>query len=291
MNLVDAIEHGLPPAHDSSAYSTRENSANQGLRDLNGQPRHAAVPAIGVENAAPPARQTEQVAYRAVGLTAGQMSASADLFDAVALPFSNLRMLKRWDAIASSAETIICPPRAQGCRGRDGVFSKALEQAAGQDFSAMLGTVNAAVNHLIAYDTDRKLYGRLDYWADPAETLSRGAGDCEDFAILKMAALERLGVPSQSMSLVVLRDRSRNVFHAVLAVATSAGNFILDIMDDRVRTDDEIRHYQPLYSLSAHRGWIYGTRIGHDVAASAPVSFDQIVPGEGPGLPMPAATH
>jgi predicted transglutaminase-like cysteine proteinase len=166
-----------------------------------------------------------------------------------------------------------------------------LEQAAGQDFSAMLGTVNAAVNHLIAYDTDRKLYGRLDYWADPAETLSRGAGDCEDFAILKMAALERLGVPSQSMSLVVLRDRSRNVFHAVLAVATSAGNFILDIMDDRVRTDDEIRHYQPLYSLSAHRGWIYGTRIGHDVAASAPVRFDQIVPGEGPGLPMPAATH
>ena len=61
----------------------------------------------------------------------------------------------------------------------------------------------------------------LDYWAKPSEILAHRAGDCEDFAILKMAALLRAGIPAQSMSLVVLQDRRRKFFHAVLSVSTS----------------------------------------------------------------------
>ena len=57
------------------------------------------------------------------------------------------------------------------------------------------------------------VYGKLDYWAKPSEILERRAGDCEDFAILKMAALLRAGIPAQSMSLVVLQDRKRGFFH------------------------------------------------------------------------------
>jgi hypothetical protein len=68
------------------------------------------------------------------------------------------------------------------------------------------------------------LYGKLDYWATPAEILLRGSGDCEDFAILKMTALIRAGLPGNTLSLVVVRDNGRGVFHAVLAVTVKEEN-------------------------------------------------------------------
>ena len=52
----------------------------------------------------------------------------------------------------------------------------------------------------------------------PAEILTRVSGDCEDFAILKMTGMIRAGIPANSLSIVVLRDNGRGVFHAVLAV-------------------------------------------------------------------------
>lgn len=38
----------------------------------------------------------------------------------------------------------------------------------------------------ISYKLDQDNYGKNDYWASPKETLNRGCGDCEDYAILLM---------------------------------------------------------------------------------------------------------
>src|SRR3546814_18735427 len=54
---------------------------------------------------------------------------------------------------------------------------------------AMLKKVNTSVNGRIAAMTDKEVYGREAVWASP-----HGAGDCEDYAILKPRELAARGV-------------------------------------------------------------------------------------------------
>ena len=132
----------------------------------------------------------------------------------------------------------------------------------------------------IAYRPDRQVGGRIDHWAMPDETISRRFGDCEDFAILKKALLIDAGVPAKSMSIVVLKDTDRQLYHAVLAIKTNAGHLILDNVRNDVLFDHQIRHYRPLYSISAAGNKIYGYKSGASVAlATAPLA--EIAPGAG----------
>lgn len=54
-------------------------------------------------------------------------------------------------------------------------------------------------NTHLTYRTDADLYGTDDYWATPRESLSRGAGDCEDYVAGKWSTLLRAGIASDSM--------------------------------------------------------------------------------------------
>lgn len=53
--------------------------------------------------------------------------------------------------------------------------------------------------------TDAVLWGVADYWATPVQFAAAGAGDCEDFALAKFAALIRVGVSPQRMWLAYTR--------------------------------------------------------------------------------------
>ncbi|MGT2467723.1 transglutaminase-like cysteine peptidase (plasmid) [Mesorhizobium atlanticum] len=141
--------------------------------------------------------------------------------------------------------------------------------------------MNSSINRLIAYKKDNALYGSLDQWAKPSEILDRRAGDCEDFAILKMAALLSSGIPAKSMALVILQDRKKGFFHAVLAVNTPASVFILDNLSKKVAKDSELPDYQPLYSVSADRAWIHGAKAGTALLAEVKGGLAGISPGEG----------
>jgi predicted transglutaminase-like cysteine proteinase len=55
-----------------------------------------------------------------------------------------------------------------------------------------------AISHC-AYKTDADNYGVPDYWATPAESITRGCGDCEDFAILLCSLLRAYGVPADEV--------------------------------------------------------------------------------------------
>ena len=48
---------------------------------------------------------------------------------------------------------------------------------------------------------DNELFGRRDYWQAPEEFLRRGEGDCEDYALLAQAVLERQGREALVLSL------------------------------------------------------------------------------------------
>jgi predicted transglutaminase-like cysteine proteinase len=45
-----------------------------------------------------------------------------------------------------------------------------------------------------------KQWGIADHWSDPFETLLSYRGDCEDYAILKYAALLEAGIPKDDVN-------------------------------------------------------------------------------------------
>ena len=77
-----------------------------------------------------------------------------------------------------------------------------------------LEAIDAIVDAYIAYEPDQPGW---DYWQTAHETLARGAGDCEDFAILKAEIAEALGYSAARLRLDVGFNRT-GVPHAILVV-------------------------------------------------------------------------
>jgi predicted transglutaminase-like cysteine proteinase len=129
------------------------------------------------------------------------------------------------------------------------------------DQAAQVEAINRWVNRKIEYGEDRDVYGRPDYWAPASETLRRGIGDCEDFAIAKMELLSALGISRDKMRLVVARDLVRNADHAVLVVSLVDGAVMLDNATDHLLDARLPNDYRPIMSFSQNAKWVHGYAI------------------------------
>ncbi|QLF71655.1 transglutaminase-like cysteine peptidase (plasmid) [Peteryoungia desertarenae] len=243
---------------------------------------------VGIENLpAPPVLGTDNTltgTVSAKGKVSETHPASSDVFGSVAIPFKRLGALKK--AAPTFAE--IQSGRALDCRGSKcpidlGSVRLASADGMGASIRDRMNRVNLAVNRAIRYQTDSETYGKADRWASPSETLKRSAGDCEDYALLKMAALAAQGVPLKDMSLVVLYDQKRSFYHAVLSVEVQGRHYILDNLRDQILLDTQLPDYMPLFSISAGKGYIHGSRIKNKSIA-ANVKLDNVAPGEGARL-------
>ena len=125
----------------------------------------------------------------------------------------------------------------------------------GLPLESQVRRVNDLMNS-VQYISDKRNWGRSDYWATPVEFITRG-GDCEDFAIAKYAALRALGVPDSKMRVLILKDMQKNIPHAVLIVYTNEGPMILDNQIKTVRADNSIHHYKPIYSINRTSWWLH----------------------------------
>ena len=210
--------------------------------------------------------------------------ASSDVFGSVAIPFKRLGALKKAAptfAEIQSGRTLHCTESK--CPIDLGSVKLASADGMGASIRDRMNRVNLAVNRAIRYQTDSETYGKADRWASPSETLKRRAGDCEDYALLKMAALAAQGVPLKDMSLVVLYDQKRSFYHAVLSVEVQGRHYILDNLRDQVLLDTQLPDYMPLFSISAGKGFLHGSRIKNKSIA-ANVKLDNVAPGEGARL-------
>jgi predicted transglutaminase-like cysteine proteinase len=117
--------------------------------------------------------------------------------------------------------------------------------------------VNQRVNSRLRYMTDEIAWKQADYWASPAETLARGLGDCDDFAIVKYYLLLKLGVPAETMQIVVLNDTQQNILHAVLAVEQDGAHYILDNRFAGIYQDRAMPQYRPIFAVTQNRWWRY----------------------------------
>ena len=121
--------------------------------------------------------------------------------------------------------------------------------------------VNRWINQNVAFGDDQIIYGRADYWAPASETLRRGVGDCEDFAIAKMDMLAALGVARADMRLIIARDLVRNADHAVLIVQLDGGSVMLDNVTDRLLDGRAPNDYRPIMSFSQNAKWVHGYNV------------------------------
>jgi predicted transglutaminase-like cysteine proteinase len=121
-----------------------------------------------------------------------------------------------------------------------------------------LTLVNTFFNKNIRFGTDLEVWEQEDYWATPLETLGRGAGDCEDFAIAKYFSLLALGVPEPKLRFVYVRtllqqgQALRVEPHMVLAYYKSPGAepLVLDNLASIIAIASQRSDLTPVYSFN-----------------------------------------
>jgi predicted transglutaminase-like cysteine proteinase len=97
-----------------------------------------------------------------------------------------------------------------------------------------LAEVTVKVNAAVKPMNDIDIYGKDEVWAYP----DKGVGDCEDYVLEKRRLLNRMGVPLSNLLITVVR-KPDGEGHAVLTVRTSKGDFVLDNLNDKVRSWDQ----------------------------------------------------
>ena len=131
----------------------------------------------------------------------------------------------------------------------------------------MLAAIHSEVRRRIVWKRDLDGYKISDYWAEAGETLSRGFGDAEDIAVVKMQALKTAGFNPRDLYISVGRDRSRGL--DTLLVARANGRFyVLDDRADRPMTPEQHASFEPIITLGKGVSYLHGRRY-HRLAGRA----------------------
>ncbi|WP_419789391.1 cysteine protease LapG [Pseudomonas petrae] len=125
-----------------------------------------------------------------------------------------------------------------------------------------LNVVNLFFNKQMRYAEDIDLWHEVDYWATPVESLIKGAGDCEDYAIAKYFSLRRLGVPSEKLLITYVKALRLNRAHMVLTYYSSpnAMPLVLDSLINDIKPASERTDLLPVYSFNAEGLWLPGAQ-------------------------------
>lgn len=172
------------------------------------------------------------------------------------------------------------PPRVmQAAQRQGGITSQRAQtlvqligEAAAQDEISRLRAINGFFNRSIQYRDDRDIWGVIDHWATPLETLARGQADCEDYAIAKYFSLLAAGVPSVKMRLVYVRAQLAGSIQAHMVLAyysqPDAEPLILDNLITDIRPASRRPDLAPVFSFNAEGLWqgVAGASAGDPVA-------------------------
>ena len=182
-----------------------------------------------------------------------------DVFGSVALSVAHTSLDSRWAKVSH----IPIGARAAAFTSR----------IAGRSPLERLDAVNRFVNARVSFVNDIQQYGVSDRWMPAAETLRRGRGDCEDFAIAKLQLLRHAGYADKDLYLVILHDTARRADHAVLVVRAEGRMLVLDNGTTRIVDSEMLVDYRPIFSFSGDKAWTHGYR--HAVPPVVLASNDQ----------------
>ena len=246
----------MPFAAHAQAASASYRPMSKAEAILGGAP--SALEALLAHQSGRPAlpRPTQAIApaspgslYRPASGTYDRSPVSSDrpdIFNSVALSIDHSPLNARWSRVAGAV-----------AGGPAGAFAASLR---GHGAVAKLEAVNAFVNARVRFVDDSVQFGVGDRWMAPSETLGRGRGDCEDYAIAKRALLRAAGVADKDLYLVVLKDLTRRADHAVLVVRAAGRFLVLDNGTDRIVDSVDVRDYRPILTFTVGRTFTHGYR-------------------------------
>ena len=120
-----------------------------------------------------------------------------------------------------------------------------------------LRRVNSFVNQQVQFGEDTAVWGQTDYWATPVETLGRGAGDCEDFAIAKYFTLLQIGMAPDKLRFIYVRAKTgvsdATQAHMVLAFYASpdAEPLVMDNLVGEIKPASRRPDLVPVFSFNS----------------------------------------
>jgi predicted transglutaminase-like cysteine proteinase len=130
------------------------------------------------------------------------------------------------------------------------------------DEATRLARVNEFFNRRIVAREDHEVWGLVDHWASPLETLDKGEGDCEDYAVAKYFTLLATGMPVQRLRLVYVQAQQGgpggpSIAHMVLAYYASpaAEPLILDSLITELRPAGRRPDLRPVFSFNGEGLW------------------------------------
>jgi predicted transglutaminase-like cysteine proteinase len=180
---------------------------------------------------------------------------SAEPFGLSATRLSAGGLLEKWTGVERKLEDemvqlALCDGDRAGCVSPAALqFLAIVDGARAREGRARFGEINRAINLAIRSMSDMAQYGQIDVWSSPLFTFSTGAGDCEDYAIAKLAALRMAGVAAEDIRLVVLRDLIRGEDHAVVLARLDGHWLTLDNRRMAMIEDIDIRNHRPLFVI------------------------------------------
>jgi predicted transglutaminase-like cysteine proteinase len=164
-----------------------------------------------------------------------------------------------WDRDRMTAAAQRTGPRALAAAK---ALQTLLAEAPAGDEPALLAAVNEFFNRRVLFVDDAAVWGQDDYWASPLETLEKGRGDCEDYAIAKYFSLLAAGVPVNKLRLVYVRAQVGGPggvvqAHMVLAWYAQPGAepLILDNLIGEVRPASRRPDLTPVFSFNSDGLW------------------------------------
>lgn len=137
-------------------------------------------------------------------------------------------------------------------------FSTLISSVASLDDQQKLEQVNQYFNKEIRFISDQLLWKIEDYWATPYESLSRRAGDCEDFSLAKYFTLIKAGMDPEKLRITYVKAVKLQQAHMVLAYypTPSAEPLVLDNLIPEIKKASKRRDLVPVYSFNASGFWL-----------------------------------
>ena len=109
--------------------------------------------------------------------------------------------------------------------------------------------LNSHYNHIIKYKSDTD-----DHWQSPQETLDLGSGDCEDFAILKYAAVDL----DAQVVIGEIKSIRGNRPHAWCGVFVDGEWLVMDNLFDQLILPSEYINWTPIATMWENKLFRYG---------------------------------
>jgi predicted transglutaminase-like cysteine proteinase len=214
-----------------------------------------------------------------IGLPAGVAAALrfSEPFGLGAWGLSAGMLNDKWQELARKldddrVQIALCDGDREGCVSPAALrFLAIVDQGRAREGRARLGEINRAINLAIRPVSDLVQYGEEDVWSSPLATFSRGAGDCEDYAIAKYMALREAGLAADDLRIVILHDTRYHEDHAVAAARLDGHWLMLDNQRMAMVEDVDAWNMHPLFVID-------DTGIAKYAEAPLPVSARESLP-------------